>query len=518
MSRCPRFPPSIVRASPKPPPASEYDFFLVTASGINVDSLEITQDHAANVDKLRELVLTSAAPAHWLWVEKRGQYITVWDAEHVPDWNGYTRDAYRFVVLWFNLFTAAHVAHNTPATQGDISQNSNCRPVVNVDQSQDGIPLSLGMITSVVRGGISSHMSLWPPDNIYVELYAFLHDDACNILNKYLSPSLLSIGFEGCRQYLAVCIDNMFRKVRISRHRPWIKHSDRLSYPAHLPRPSVRDWLAQHVADDNSRAMIVHKLLEIIKANGKSIKAICTFMPGLTAIGQSRNNSVSALQFILRMARDLNKASELCSIDSIVVVGGSILDTIRILDRDRLVSPEQYPSKIISFASRITKQEAQRRMLDSLSEVVSVVGDGPRIAIELESGLLSSVGTFDDLRSLASQINGHPHLDGRVGFNCDVAHWCISGIQPDGARDTSVMSRVYHAHISDTGKGHLSDLAPGSILSISSTRKWLSYIHDAFQMSGGNCGTSLELEYTACPENVSHAVSFLHSAGLVISS
>jgi hypothetical protein len=107
------------------------------------------------------------------------------------------------------------------------------------------------------------------------------------------------------------------------------------------------------------------------------------------------------------------------------------------------------------------------------------------------------------LESLDEMLRSNQKLNQKVGFNCDVSLWAMSGIRPNMVRSKpqGPFSRIVHAHLSDLGCGRFGNLVPGSAKQKHFFNDWFSVIHDAYECpenQGRSSGfVSLELELAA---------------------
>jgi hypothetical protein len=90
--------------------------------------------------------------------------------------------------------------------------------------------------------------------------------------------------------------------------------------------------------------------------------------------------------------------------------------------------------------------------------------DGVALAVELEPGPLYVLNDHAGLVALADLLaaRGAERYARVVGFNLDVAHWFLAGIDPAKV-DPRVVARICHVHISDIGLGHFGDAPLGAL-------------------------------------------------------
>jgi sugar phosphate isomerase/epimerase len=109
--------------------------------------------------------------------------------------------------------------------------------------------------------------------------------------------------------------------------------------------------------------------------------------------------------------------------------------------------------------------EARNQLIENLRNVVSKFADlQVLLSLELEPGPFFVLGDSEGLLDLANRINEHENWlhdwekdrdlgkkrSSRIGFNLDVSHWNIAGIDPEWIRSEMakpIRSRITHAHV-----------------------------------------------------------------------
>jgi sugar phosphate isomerase/epimerase len=121
------------------------------------------------------------------------------------------------------------------------------------------------------------------------------------------------------------------------------------------------------------------------------------------------------------------------------------------------------------FTSRRTEAESIRVLIRRLKRVVrhmkralGVEDLDFALALEIEPGPLFVLNSIHSVRRVADRIRSEKDLNQVVGFNIDIAHCILAGIQPLDIFDRGIVEdRVCHFHISDHGIGHFGDAPLG---------------------------------------------------------
>jgi hypothetical protein len=205
----------------------------------------------------------------------------------------------------------------------------------------------------------------------------------------------------------------------------------------------------------------------------RHVIAIATFFPEITSPDESlRKAALHAIQFLVKTARHLPRFAQRPFV--IELVSGSMVESVakrrdqHIPEKDRLPDDQR-----LSFGM-LPRSSYRKNVEGVLSDFAAVADEALAadvlFAIELEPGPLFRVNSAETLETLCEAIALHPAegVKRTMGVNLDIPHWAILSrpnpgetkrITSEWLRSTpAVLNRVVHAHISDHGIGHLSDL------------------------------------------------------------
>jgi sugar phosphate isomerase/epimerase len=301
------------------------------------------------------------------------------------------------------------------------------------------MPILPSLISSFSTS-IAESVHLWP-EGVAVEVYAFMQTDLPTFFNIAQSDAR-----SGQVTVLKTLADNANNQARI-----------------------------------NDVAERLHLIL-----NGRPVVAFATFFPEVLA--HSWNKEVAwmaqnALIFLVRLARRLQQHHNQ-PVSTVEIVAGSA--TAGIWTGLELGSE-------VFVLNRISESQAINRLIKRLRPVVQVAAESPniRLAVELEPGPLFAVNGRSSLKLLEQYLQkaSFPgsHL---IGLNLDIPHWSfLSDITVDWLRhpeQAGVLSRIFHAHISDHSIGHISDLPLCSEHDADEYRPWISLLNDLCQSHGTN--------------------------------
>ena len=378
-----------------------------------------------------------------------------WRVESRVDMRRY-RDLHRSLLgVWERLF---HKWRMTYATEPPPSGTTHAPPPAPAGDSAAATPASPGraagaprkleasLISSFTLDGSDVAARDWPPGGVPCEFYAFMHRE----------PELRPPGV--------------------------VRVADAVGATAELWREHVRAAAAPN-SSDASRPQtrleaMSRRLVGLFRRRRSAIAAIASFLPELTSIDDAVfERGRDALLCLMQLASLIRTAS---SGPNARPGGPRVLEIVagcRVMSRfpARVVTSHGAQGGAIgeapeTVANVLTASQAVDQLHDGLLRVVeharaSGVELTP-IALELEPGPLFVLSDLAQMRSLCRRLDApNSPLGPFVGFNLDVAHWSIAGIDPGslerGAPD--VFRRVIHAHISDHGRGHFGDAVLGHV-------------------------------------------------------
>ncbi len=227
--------------------------------------------------------------------------------------------------------------------------------------------------------------------------------------------------------------------------------------------------------------------------------AVTTFFPEVASFHENeRRKGVDALRFVLRLVEVLNTQHN-CRIQSIEMVGGSVVSDIEW----RLVPTPDTEARGVKAdlfeAHRHNKHNAHERLYCSLEDLAREIPSGVTLALELEPGPLCAISKYGDLVELHELLSAKKcSFGGRIGFNCDIAHFMLAGITPEILLEEQAgpVDRIVGFHLSDIGNGHFHDLVPGLARASEVFLRWQKVIDAAraSQINEGRAGLLMSLE------------------------
>ena len=228
---------------------------------------------------------------------------------------------------------------------------------------------------------------------------------------------------------------------------------------------SATEEMAGIVDDPHAFAKVIQEFQENLKANGQTIPvvALASFFPEVTCPQDDDRWKMAkkAIRFMLKLGdhfAGLNADKPKIVIE---MVAGSRIDGL--WPGKDLREPD-----IHFYANRMTKAEGIRRLLDCIQQALRESIPSPEqsrvaIALELEPGPLYLLNSFKAMQSIQKEIERRqdPFLDQLVGYNLDIAHWKMAGINPAWLLDpahSSIARRIFHGHLSGHhSRAHLGD-------------------------------------------------------------
>lgn len=370
--------------------------------------------------------------------------------------------------------------------------------MINLDQS---LPLNVGLISSYCTKGIwhsstfrnfieGGRADLDSSPNVYPDLYLFMESDVQHWLNKF----------------------------GIAENRP---------------KSAIR-FLSQ-LTDEQA-----DQLVEGVFSNVDGIppNAITTFLPELSA---SKSNPMASLvgdatKNLFRLAVKIGMRFRAENGDSVTtpvvqMVAGNKLDNVKfqhssqrgrdeffIVDADEMSSYELVLKRLSESLRELEKE------FDSSDLTRSAFGK-LRIAFELEPGPLYLLDGPESVKRLCELVdaggeNSCPLVQQKVGFNLDIAHWWLKGIQPSFlAANPKVARRVFHSHISGhSARAHFGDISLTE-LSIEEKATFVKWLVAISELNTETFSGSVSLEFEAAPnpqaviDSLNQLIAFVTAPG-----
>lgn len=381
----------------------------------------------------------ASCPSHWWWIEfmpesdvgsNRVPSLWVWDAQLQPDRVDVTSDIARQSLAFVAYQEGAGwgiIEGKAPGSREDKTRRVVIRPVA---CGKDGL-MKTSVISSFRTQGLVSSLTTDPrvePQGW--ELYCFMQDDADNAawsLSRYPDQKK---GHSACARMASF-------------------HREGGDY-GKLAREIVSSFSA-------------------CRGEGR-IVAFATFLPEISSqIESQRLQAVDAYRCLILLAKALR--NEQRSTDDFVIefVCGGRIQKLK-YERFKGESERNARAEICSWDDGVA------RLIGSLNDIAPAPEDRVILAAELEPGPLFLLHDWESMHRLLDKIDKHEKLRQVVGLNLDVAHWMLAGIEathvgspatrPSGNGDSTpehwtgcrLRDRIVHAHISDHGNGHFSDV------------------------------------------------------------
>jgi len=463
----------------------------------------------------------------WIWVQysltasyqgETVETVFVWNAE-VPAPTDLSADAileleYLLAVYvrgrsgWFNVygcgdFTLSFYAATRPVTETAKLERE--------PKTEAGLLSKYGLKTSLITSfsvkGFKMSLRHWPRKVKLVDLYAFMQQDVRHLLLPRQCPRLF---------------------LSASRRRKGTQRQNQ----------SACRLMATLSSNEELIRACAGKINDISKKRRLEIVALSTFLPGLSSIAYPNlaARSTKALSFCARLAVML-KSDWDYPIHCVECVAGSLVDGL-------------WPGVVrsdgtkVHVANILPREDALGRLISQLEIVApKLVGHGISLSVELEPGPNFLINDLRALSDLCKLLDKSKILSEVGGVNLDVAHWSIAGIRPVffeminmdsqqleheykpvleflikqlGAewRESiaRIMRYVSHAHLSDHGPGHISDLALGRFHDPHYFAEWLEFLvvltdSNMYADKFGGC-VSIELEAVADLRAIRDSVRF----------
>ncbi len=229
--------------------------------------------------------------------------------------------------------------------------------------------------------------------------------------------------------------------------------------PQYWTLSDARTLLARFAQDRARLQQLALRVSAAAKRAGSEIISLATFFPELFSRDRRlRDESARALQAVIRIAQHLREIGHRTS--TITLVGCN-----RISDFQTNESPSNGRPR--HLARLMSDEDAVIRLFEGLRPAVEEIdGESLTLALEVEPGPLYFLNGLQTMIKVAARLDSDPVLRHRVGFNLDIAHFRLCGIDPTCLMTSDAMpvrQRIVHCHISDQGCGHFGDCAPGDI-------------------------------------------------------
>jgi hypothetical protein len=258
------------------------------------------------------------------------------------------------------------------------------------------------------------------------------------------------------------------------------------------------------INDDQTKEITLQIIENLDKVQSKAV-VIASFVPEIARSPDpttGRCAGVNAVRRLIKFAEMFQEHGH--SVHTLELVAGSRIQGIEAHLRSRRVS------EITFFVDVLDDEITRPRLIENLVKSLKGLDDTQEIflALELEPGHYSNLRNWSTAMMIGDSIQGNPHLQTRVGFNLDVGHWCVAGIEREllahGRPLHPVRSRILHAHVSAIHPcAHFGDI-PLSDVSDMEFRElcaWLRLLRQILANPGGLPGdppfsgyASLELE------------------------
>lgn len=293
------------------------------------------------------------------------------------------------------------------------------------------VPLRIAALTSfsATKLDLAFSPQCWPTGVLNAQLYGFMHCD--DYLFKTIAPPIRG----GQRPSVAEYFSNVY-KSDISR------------------RDQILDEIAERIKDAAAQSSV-------------SINAVATFMPQLYSLNKIKARQ--AMDALLCLAELRRKLLRYHTITTIVIAGGSLIQGLVPRVDSRSSSPNR--DELILFARRRSREDAYDFLTGRLAwlcrrlAAIHLADDFDfSLALQLEPGPLFVINELDSFSHIARRIDeyGSPNVKRHVGFNIDIAHCVLAGIEPDELfQRNEITKRICHFHISDHGIGHFGDAPLG---------------------------------------------------------
>lgn len=239
------------------------------------------------------------------------------------------------------------------------------------------------------------------------------------------------------------------------------------------------DWMAAHSDRPKAIKEVGERILDRCEKAGVQISSLATYLPELANHDPDHAaKPLAALRFLIRLS-DVLRGNELDP-ETIQISAGSRIQGVWPGRSEKPGAGGQ-----VFVANVMNRTTLGTTLLNRLSQMFEELGSSSpiRIAIDLETGPLQLLNDWHALGWFAKQLEAPQFsktLSNRVGFNLDVALWAfLAGVRPEKIKSESgrrIRSRIAHARISDSGKGRLSPLVPGTLHEFSEFDRWLELL------------------------------------------
>ena len=442
---------------------------------------------------------------HWVWLQysdnckfndHRCKSVWIWNAQQkVPDSINDANELSCLIAVfvskqksWQQIYPAKNVMLQLENSRKKARETTKII-VQDIPCDDEQKKFKKTLITSFSGKGIQKSFEYWPKDIKQCDMYVFMQDDS----EKYMM-NLPFLNFH-IRKFISKTIIDYLRNVYRAlpfEILPWLRKvktdfglkSNEPSLGIRKPMLSAR----RRMATKRLKSLNIRKCADTInrtcRKNELEICAITTFLPGLASQTGLKSVSQNALDYVIRLAKKL-KQDYKHPIKTIELVAGSLVDGIW---------PGIHEDEGEVYVANILKKEtAIKNFAINLRPIAEIAAKaGIALAVELEPGPNYIINDINALELLSETIKGDAILDKIVGFNLDIAHWSMAGIEGISKKTSSIISktshenivdRIIHAHVSDHGAGHLADLAIESIHDSNYFDRWRDFINTIYAKS-----------------------------------
>ena len=213
---------------------------------------------------------------------------------------------------------------------------------------------------------------------------------------------------------------------------------------------------------------------EMVKRDGRTINicGLATFIPGATSADKpSFERSCQAMGVINDIARELQDRGHSCQFIEMVMGSRVEKRTWKGGAADNPFDPTYMEVETADV------QEKMARLTQFFGRVHA--GDSPfkgTYLFELEPGPSFVLNGLEALEVVATECRKiEDRFAIKVGFNLDIAHWMLAGIDPL-AVPPSIVNLIGHCHICDSSCGHMDDSPLFDIRGKEAFRKWFELL------------------------------------------
>ena len=321
-----------------------------------------------------------------------------------------------------------------------------------------------------------------------VEIYAFMHPDCQD----------LAVDFWNSEHIPGVPANSTERS--LNREKWYAPES--VTCPLFLARLNIEE--IQHIAE---------KLSLKAQEHGIKLPAIATFLPEIASHQDFNLSHIiqRSLASVMLLAAEIGQRLK-CDPPVIEIVAGSRVQRI-IRSSGLPTSFTHIASPNIFYAQVIAADVGRQRVIEAVNHAFDIAGrkgwpsdftpESLRVALELEPGPWFLLRDETSLSEFAKDISASGGFaNSGLGFNLDIAHWYMAGIDPKFVRDNEpIRNRIRHAHISGhSRRGHIGDFSLEQISGKpeeTAFRDWLDLLASLKPDYDVDWSNTVSLEYEA---------------------